>query len=178
MEDSARDSGGATTLALGALAGVLGVWALDRLDWALWRRQPAEAKARTVAVRPGGEPPAQALVTRIEGALGTPLSPAAHEAASQVVHYAIGVGPAIAYAFARPHLPGPSLLRGVLFGVGLWAVQDEGLNTVTGLGAEPGDYPWQDHARGVAAHALFGVTVETVLVYAEEGRAALARVPA
>ena len=164
-----------TTLALGALAGVVGVWALDRLDWAMWRRQPAEARARTVAVRPGGEPPAQALVTKVEGALGSSLSPDAHEVASQVVHYAIGVAPAVGYAVVRHRLPGPSLVRGALFGLGLWAVQDEGLNTITGLGASPRAYPWQDHARGVAAHMLFGVVVETVLAYADEGRDAFAR---
>lgn len=35
--------------------------------------------------------------------------------------------------------------------------------TVTGLAASPGDYPWQDHARGLVAHLVYGIVTDTVL---------------
>lgn len=179
MKDRAKANGNgsggvAATLALGTLAGVVGVWALDRLDWSMWESEASETRAETEAVRPGGEPPAQALVTKTTEALGTQLSPTTHEAVSQFVHYSIGVVPAVAYAFLRHRLGGPSLTRGALFGASLWAMQDEGLNTITGLGADPRNYPWQDHARGLVAHTFFGVAVEAVLAFADEGRRATA----
>lgn len=147
----------------GVVAGGFGIWALDRLDWFMWRHEDPVARARTTAVRPGGEPPAQALVTKVERALGRRLTPGAHEGVSQAVHYGIGIAPAIGYAFIRERLPFGGVTRGALFGATLFLAQDEVLNTVTGLGAKPHRYPWQAHARGIAAHVLYGVATELAL---------------
>jgi uncharacterized membrane protein YagU involved in acid resistance len=147
----------------GLAAGALGVWALDRVDWFMWNREDPRARARTTAVRPDGEPPAQVLVSKAEDAAGKRLEPAAHEAASQVVHYAIGMGPAIGYALLRDRLPVTGVARGALYGAGLFLAQDEALNTVTGLGAKPQDYPWQAHARGIVAHTVYGIVTELAL---------------
>ncbi len=147
----------------GAAAGAVGVWALDRVDWFLWNHEDEGARARTTAVRPGGEPPAQALVTRVEKATGKALSPDRHETVSQAVHYSIGMAPAIGYALLRDKLPGSGVARGALYGTGLFLMQDEVLNTVTGLGARPQRYPWQAHARGLVAHIVYGVATELVL---------------
>lgn len=173
-DDGGRDGDLLTTALIGAAAGAFGVWALDRLDWWMWRREDPKARRRTVAVRPGGEPPAQALVSKVEEAAGSELSPQSHELAGQIVHYSIGIAPAIAYALCRDKLPGQGLSRGALFGLGLFASQDEVLNSVTGLGAKPQAYPWQAHARGLLAHTLYGVATELALDAAEQ---ALARSP-
>jgi hypothetical protein len=42
-------------------------------------------------------------------------------------------------------------------------LQNEGLNTLLGTGAPSGCYPWQTHARGAAAHALFGLATASLL---------------
>ncbi len=34
---------------------------------------------------------------------------------------------------------------------------------MTGLGAEPGRYPWQAHARGLVAHIVYGLATELAL---------------
>ena len=49
---------------------------------------------------------------------------------------------------------------GTLFGLGLFLVHDEGLNTITGTGAKPQEYPWQAHARGLIAHLVYGLVLE------------------
>jgi uncharacterized membrane protein YagU involved in acid resistance len=85
------------------------------------------------------------------------------EGRSQAVHYSIGVAPAIGYALLRDKLPGSGVARGALYGAGLFLMQDEVLNTVTGLGAKPQRYPWQAHARGIVAHTVYGVATELVL---------------
>jgi len=147
----------------GLVAGAVGVWALDRVDWFMWDREDPETRARTTAVRPKGEPPAQALVSKVEDATGKHLEPAAHEAASQAVHYSIGIAPAVGYALLRNSLPLSGVARGALYGAGLFLTQDEALNTVTGLGAKPQDYPWQAHARGIVAHTVYGIVTELTL---------------
>ncbi len=147
----------------GAAAGAVGVWALDRVDWFLWNHEDEGARAQTTTVRPGGEPPAQALVTKIEKATGKALSPDTHETVSQAVHYSIGIAPAIGYALLREKLPGNGVARGALYGAGLFLLQDEVLNTVTGLGTKPQRYPWQAHARGFVTHVVYGVATEVVL---------------
>lgn len=157
---------GASTLAkvaLGAVAGAIGVFVLDRLDWFLVRRMSEQDRARTRVARPRGQPPAERLVTRVSEAAGKTLSPGAHRAASLATHYAIGIAPAIGYALMRDRLPGEGSARGAGYGLTLFALQDEGLNTVTKLGGKPGDYPWQDHARGLAAHLAYGVATEAAL---------------
>jgi len=159
----------------GFAAGALGVWALDRLDWFMWGQEDAEARARTTAVRPDGEPPAQALVSKMENATGKHLEPGTHETASQVVHYAIGIAPAIGYALLRDKLPISGVARGALYGAGLFLTQDEVLNTVTGLGAKPQDYPWQAHARGIVAHTTYGIVTELALVLVDRIRIGRAR---
>lgn len=174
MTDTATDRDAVspiTTALLGAAAGAAGVWALDRLDWWMWRNEDLRATAKTIAVRPNGEPPAEALVTKLEDATGASLSREQHEAAAQAVHYTIGITPAIGYALLRDKLPGDGVVRGALYGLGLFAAQDEVFNSVTGLGAAPGRYPWQAHARGLLAHTLYGVVTELALTAAERALA-------
>lgn len=161
---SANDAGDVVLkVAAGLVAGAVGVWALDRIDWFMWNRENPKARARTTAVRPNGEPPAQALVSKVEDATDARLEPSTHEAVSQIVHYSIGIAPAVAYALFRDKLPVAGVTRGALYGAGLFLMQDEALNTVTGLSAKPGAYPWQAHARGIVAHTAYGIVTELAL---------------
>ena len=43
------------------------------------------------------------------------------------------------------------------------AMEDEVANPALGLAAPPGRYPWQPHARGLAAHLLYGLVAELAL---------------
>lgn len=148
---------------MGAAAGAVGTWALDRADWMMWNNESQEARLRTNAVRPFGEPPAHVLVTKAERALGIEPTPEQHELAGAAVHYGIGIGPAVAYAVVRDKLPGPGPVRGLLFGFGLFLLQDEAVNAATLVGARPDRYPWQAHARGLVSHLVYGLVTEMVL---------------
>lgn len=166
LRDERTESDGrnmAAAAAMGMVAGAIGVWALDRADYFMWDREDPETRAATAAVRPHGEAPAGVLVSEIEEATGRQLDDRQHDAAEQVVHYAIGIGPAVGYALLRDKLPGRGPARGLLYGLGIFLVQDEGINAVTRLGANPGEYPWQDHGRGLIAHLVYGLTTELAL---------------
>ncbi len=158
-----NEAGTGMTLLMGAAAGEVAVWALDRADWFMWNRIDEKTRERTRSVRPGGEPPAHVLASVAERAAGLDLSERQHKLGGDLIHYSIGVAPAAAYALFRDKLPVAGPARGALYGLGMFLLQDEGLNSVSGLGAKPTDYPWQDHARGLIAHVVYGVTTELVL---------------
>lgn len=156
----------ALTAAMGMVAGAVGVWALDRADYFMWNREDPATRAKTRGVRPHGEPPAGVVVTELEQASGRILDEGQHDAAQTAVHYAIGIGPAAAYALVRDEMPGGPA-RGLLYGLGVFLMQDEGINAVTRLGANPRDYPWQAHARGLVSHLVYGLTTELALTAME-----------
>ncbi len=157
----------AVTAAMGMAAGAIGVWALDRTDYFFWDREAPETRAATTAVRPHGEPPAGVTVTQLEEASGRELDEKQHAAAEQAVHYAIGIVPAAGYALVRDKLPVPGPARGLLYGLGVFLLQDEGMSAVTSLGADPRDYPWQAHGRGLVAHLVYGLATELALTAME-----------
>ena len=151
---------GAKEAALGALAGAVAVWAMDRVDWFAYRHDSPNVRERTKEVRPEGMDPAHGVV---DHAAHGDFKNQQHNPAGAAVHYAVGVLPAAVYGAVRPSLPVITKGHGILFGLGLFVLQDEGLNPLLGLAAKPQKYPWQAHARGLVAHVLYGLALETTL---------------
>lgn len=162
-KEEGRHANPLAMIVLGATAGAVGTWALDRADWFMWDHEDEEARQRTRDVRPNGEPPAHIIARKAEGLLQIKPSREQHAATGQAVHFGLGILPAIAYAFVREKLPGRGIMRGLLFGGSMFVMQDEMANSLSGLAAKPGRYPWQAHARGLVAHLLYGVTTELAL---------------
>ena len=147
----------------GAAAGALAVWAMDRLDWYLWDRQPYSVRRRIEDVRPGAMDPAHVLANRLARAFGRELLPIQPHPAGVAMHYAIGLLPTVLYALLRRRIPGLAAGGGLAFGLGLFLAEDELLNPVLGLSAPQRAYPWQAHARGFVSHLAFGALTEAVL---------------
>jgi hypothetical protein len=145
----------------GDMAGAVGVWAMDRVDWFNYRHETPGARRRTQRVRPGGEDPAHAIAAEAEGVAGAELSPSAHHAAGTAIHDAIGIGPAAIYGAMMGRVPGVGADRGLLYGLALCLMQDELANAAAGFSADPRRYPWQAHARGLVAHLVWGVVTDT-----------------
>lgn len=147
----------------GAVAGAIGVFIMDRVDWFNWRHEDAEARQRTVSVRPHEEPPAHVVATNAEKAAGAELTDAQHQAAGKAVHYGLGMAPGALYGVYRHQIPAPPVARGLGYGLGLFLLQDELINPAVGTAAKPGKYPWQAHARGLIAHLVLGLATEMAL---------------
>jgi hypothetical protein len=151
----------------GAVAGAIGVWVMDRLDWFMFDHEDPAARRRTEQVRPDGLDPAHVFVNKAAEAADTELSPAQPHPAGVAMHYALGIGPAALYGAFRERLPmrsaGQDHLYGLGLGLGLYLMQDQALNRIMGLSADPRAYPWQAHARGLAAHLVLGLVTNTVL---------------
>jgi hypothetical protein len=151
----------------GAVAGAIAVWAMDRLDWFIFEHEDPQARHRTESVRPDGLDPAHVVASRAAHAIGTELHPSQPHPAGIATHYALGIGPAAIYGALRERLlvtsQNQDFLYGLGLGLGLFLVQDEGLNQVMGLSGKQKDYPWQAHARGLAAHLTFGLVTNLAL---------------
>lgn len=150
-------------VAKGAVAGAVGVWLMDRVGWILYQREDRAALRREHAARPEGKDPAHVAAGKVARALGLRLSSAQPHPAGIVVHYALGVVPGALYGPFRRRVKGLGAGRGVLYGLGLFLVNDEGLAPLLGLAAGPAAYPWQAHARGLAAHLVLGAVTDAAL---------------
>ncbi len=144
----------------GAIAGAAAVWVADKLDQAIYRAGGPEGVRRTEAARPGGMDPAHVLAKRAADAAGVNVGDPKNNPAGHTIHYGIAAGMGALYGLLRGMAPGVSTGRGALFGIAAFIVQDEIGNTVMGTAGNPLNYPIRDHARGAAAHILFGIVTD------------------
>ncbi len=77
-----------------------------------------------------------------------------------VIHYALGVVPAAFYGPLRHRISGLRAGRGLMYGFGLFLVNDELLAPLLGLASGPTAYPWQAHVRGLISHLVLGVVTD------------------
>jgi hypothetical protein len=147
---------------VGALAGVAAAWVADKLDWSLYRSGGQERIRQTEAARPGGMDPAHVLAARAADAVGADIGDPKDNPAGHAVHYALAAGMGALYGVLRGISPVFATGRGALFGLAMFALKDEVANTALGVGGNPLDYPLADHARGAAAHMVFGAVTDAV----------------
>lgn len=144
----------------GAIAGAVGVWAMDRVDWYMYDHEDPGARWQTQAARPGGLDPAHVVAHEVAGVIGAGLSPQQPHPVGIAIHYSLGVGPGAVYGALRDRVPGVGAGGGLLWGFGLFVLQDELINAAAGLSGNPKDYPWQAHARGLVAHLVYGLVTD------------------
>ena len=163
-----RDANGgalAVDLLKGAVAGAVGVWAMDRVDWFLYERglDTPETRRQTEAARPGGMDPAHVTAQLAADAMGVRLSSPKENPAGLAVHYSLGIMPGMLYGAMRDRVHYVSAGRGLGYGFALFVVEDEIANPMLGIAAPPGQYPWTAHARGLVAHLVYGFVTDAVL---------------
>ena len=144
----------------GAAAGLAAIWVADKLDQAIYRAGGQDAIRRTEAARPGGMDPAHVLAKRAADKVGVDVGDPKDNVAGHTVHYGIAAGLGALYGLLRGIAPGVSAGRGAAFGMAAFILQDQIGNTMLGTAGNPLRYPVRDHARGAAAHTLFGIVTD------------------
>ena len=160
---SRTDDGVVRDMVKGAVAGAVGVWALDQVTWFMWNREAPAALAQEIRARPGGLDPAHVIANRVAHAFDIELTPKQPHPAGISVHYALGVVPGALYAVFRDEMEMPGVARGALYGLGLYLMQDQLANWMLGTSGAPTEYPAQAHVRGLAGHLVLGVVTDVVL---------------
>lgn len=144
----------------GAIAGAAAVWVLDRVDWFMFNHEDPETRRRTKEVRPHGLDPSHMAAKKMTEAAGKELTPSQPNALGLGIHYSLGIAPGALYGALHDRVPMIGTGRGLLWGLGLFLAQDEVVNAAFGLSGRPGQYPWQDHARGLIAHLAYGAALD------------------
>lgn len=150
-------------MVLGAMAGAIGVYAMDRTAQYVFERTGAKTRAAEMAANPNGLYPAQNLIKQASDATGVTLASKQAAGAATAVHYMVGVLPAALYGGFRDRLGFLGGLRGLLFGLAAFLVEDEYAKPQTGLSGPNAAYPWQTHGRGLVAHLAFGAATDAAL---------------
>ena len=144
----------------GAAAGVAAIWVANKLDDAMYRRGSAKDIAKTEAARPGGMDPAHVLAKRAADAVGVDVGNPKDNIAGHTIDYGIAACVGALYGLMRGVSPAVTAARGSMFGVTMFVLKDEIGNAALGTAGNPLHYPVRDHARGLAAHAVFGVVTD------------------
>lgn len=145
----------------GALAGAAATWLMDLVTTGLYEVQPAEVTKAEEAGRPNGKGAVTNMVDRLESLTGFEVPAARRPAVENAVHYALGIVPGATYGVVRRWVPFARLGSGLAFGLALFALNDEYLNTKLGFAGSFDAYPPEAHLRGLAGHAVLGVGTET-----------------
>jgi uncharacterized membrane protein YagU involved in acid resistance len=76
------------------------------------------------------------------------------------VHYGYGALWGAGYALALRALGRSPLMAGLAFGTVLWLLSDELAVPLLGFSRAPARYPVSTHAKGLAAHVVYGVATD------------------
>lgn len=146
---------------MGAAAGYVALGVMDLVTSRLYALAPVADKEREKAVSPGV---AYTVAARKTAALvGSSLTESEATLVGSIYHYLMGLGWAPVYILLRRAIRLPAPPAGLITGLGLWAVFDEGLVPALGFSAPNRAYPPSTHLRGFLGHLSYGLTIMTVV---------------
>ncbi|MBW3631129.1 MAG: DUF1440 domain-containing protein [Gemmatimonadetes bacterium] len=152
-----------TDMIKGAVAGAVGVWVMDKVGSYMWNHEDLQARQQEREARPGGLDPAHAMANRAAEVMGTELTPRQPHPAGVAVHYGLGVMPGALYGALHKRVGGVGAAGGLAYGLGLFLLQDEGLNPIIGTSGKPREYPTQAHWRGLVSHLVLGAVTDATV---------------
>ena len=145
----------------GALAGATATLLMDLVTTGMYAIQAPDVTRREVAAQPNRKSSVANLVDRLEATTGFAVPPGRRPQVEDAIHYALGVMPGAVYGVVRRYVPFVRLRQGLAYGLVLFLVNDEYLNTRLGLAGPMEAYPPETHLRGLAGHAVLGMSTET-----------------
>jgi len=145
----------------GAIAGAAATWLMDLVTTGIVAIQSPQVTKREEAAQPNGKSSVANLIDRVVAETGISVPSARRPMVEYAIHYALGVLPGAVYGVVRRYLPFVRMGRGLVYGIVLFVVNDEYINTKLGLAGPMEAYPPETHVRGLAGHAVLGVATET-----------------
>jgi hypothetical protein len=146
-----------TNVVLAAVAGSVATKVMEPVSMKLYELEPSSARDKEDAVRPG--PPYRVAAEKIAEALGLSLTDEQLERASLGLHFGLALSWAPLYPLLRRRTRWSPALAGLATGAAMSVIADELITPAFGFSAPNLDYPLVTHARGFAAHLVFGLAV-------------------
>lgn len=142
-------------LAVGALAGIIGGFALAGAAQTIYSLTSPKTIAEETAIEP--RDPFIVLAEKLEKLTGKNLNDRQKKIFEQSAATALSVTAGVSYALLASKWNLNWLMGGLVFGALFWAVEDEGMSPLLGLVGDNTKYPLEAHLRGLAAHVIFGI---------------------
>jgi len=149
------NNGSSANLAVGALAGIIGGFALAGAAQTIYSLTSPKKIAEETAIEP--RDPFIVLAEKLEKLTGRNLNDSQKKIFEQCAATALSATAGVSYALLASKWKLNWLAGGLVFGGLFWAIEDEGLSPVLGLVGDNTKYPLEAHVRGLAAHVIFGI---------------------
>lgn len=147
----------------GAVAGLAATWLMDQVTTGMADGASDADRDQESEAMPNGQSSVANLLDRIERMTGEQVPKDQRSRALTAIHYSLGVVPGAMYGALGARGSKLGAGRGFVYGLVLWAANDEYLNAALGLSGPVEAYPISTHRRGVVGHAVLGVTTDTVI---------------
>lgn len=142
----------------GALGGLAGSWVMNQFQSALASKQP---KPQPSEPEQEAEDATMKTADRItQSVAGHGLSKEQKKAAGPFVHYVYGAGIGALYGGASARFRPARAGFGLAYGTAAWALGDEVAIPALKLGKGPAETPLSQHLQALAAHLVYGATLE------------------
>lgn len=146
----------------GTIAGAVATWVMGRVTTFMYEHEDRAAREREDRAR-GDMTAYEIAADRTAKLAGHTLPAAQRRRIGLWIHWGLGIGAAILYAFIRTRITDPSIVHGLIFGFVFWLVMDETMVPLLRLTPGPMAFPWQTHLRGLVGHLVFGAATELTL---------------
>ncbi len=156
-----RGPGPGADAAIGAASGLAASWLMSAAYRPIWRAGSEETRRRERDAQAGMPPATIRAAEAAAAAVGRRIPEERKGLGGWIVHYAYGVAWGAAFALAaRALAPRAPVASGLAFGAVLWLLSDEVLVPLFRFSRPPVRYPASTHAKGLAAHLVYGVATE------------------
>jgi hypothetical protein len=145
---------------LGIGAGYLASKLMDRVTTAYLERQSEASKQREEQLQ--DVPAYVKAAEKLAAVRGLDLDQERAEHLGLRLHRGLGLSGGVAAALLASRGMNP-VGAGILTGLGLWLVVDEGANALFGLTPPPTAYPRETHVRGLVGHLAYGGSLGILL---------------
>lgn len=151
-------------LGVGVVAALVATWVMDHFSSFVYARQSKASRDREEALRT--EMPPAVLAKKAARFVGRELGKDQANRYGVAIHWGFGAlwGPVV--AVGSRYVLG-ALPLGILTGLLVWLVVDEGMNTLLGLTPSAWEFPASAHFRSFANHVVYGATIGALVFLAQ-----------
>jgi hypothetical protein len=145
---------------LGTGAAVAATKVMDRVTTAYHERQSDASKRRERELL--DQPAYTVAAERLAEMQGVEIDQEQAEQLGQRLHLGLGMSGGAVAGFLAARGMNP-VVAGILTGLGIWVVVDEGANAVLGITPPAPAYPRETHIRGLLGHLAYGGALGALL---------------
>lgn len=155
-----KDAGWRSVVA-GALGGLVATTVMTGAQMAFSKlAERYQSREESGASGEGESATVKTAEAMVETTTGEDLAEEHKPAAGQMVHFGFGVTMGALYGLIADLNPAARAGYGVAYGAGLWAMADEVAIPLLGLSKSPQEYPLSTHVSALAAHMVYGATLD------------------